>query len=145
MRPSHIVLGPGPGTPEQAGITMDLLRNFCGTIPILGVCLGHQAIGIHYGARLVESHQIQHGRQAQIVHDQTGLFKRLPSPLQVGRYHSLMLTDIPDELTIDATSSDGTVMAISHKIHPTFGVQFHPESILSVAGLPLLSHFMELT
>jgi anthranilate synthase/aminodeoxychorismate synthase-like glutamine amidotransferase len=141
--PTHLLLGPGPSIPTNAGSTMKVLDYFATKIPILGVCLGHQAIGIHFGATLIKSTQVQHGKKDFIEHSKERLFKNLPSPLQVGRYHSLMLTDIPQELTIDAKSKDGTIMAISHKEFPIFGIQFHPESILSPRGTSVLSHFLE--
>jgi anthranilate synthase/aminodeoxychorismate synthase-like glutamine amidotransferase len=142
-KPTHLVLGPGPGKPQNAGITLEALRHFSDKIPILGVCLGHQAIGIHFGATLTSGFNLQHGKKDQIWHSQKRLFATLPTPIQVGRYHSLMITDIPTSFYIDAKSDDGTIMAVAHKKHPIFGVQFHPESILSPMGMLLLERFVE--
>ena len=144
-KPTHLLLGPGPGSPSNAGALMNILGFACERMPILGVCLGHQAIGLHYGATLVQGKKGMHGKSVHLEHSQDRLFTNLPSPMQVGLYNSLALIDIPEVLHIDSVSSDGTIMAISHQKHPIFGVQFHPESILSPMGMHLLNNFLETT
>lgn len=140
-----IVLSPGPKRPEDAGILMEVIRNFVHRKPILGVCLGHQALGIHFGMELIEANEPVHGSTSLIHHSQTGLFKGLEQPLQVMRYHSLVLQEHnAQDLLIEARSTEGLIMAIKHRTWPVYGVQFHPESILTPSGLFLLKNWIDL-
>lgn len=143
INPDAIVISPGPGIPENAGITMELIRHFAGKKPILGVCLGHQAIGLHYGAVLERAPQPMHGKVSLVSHDRTELFKGLHEPIQVCRYHSLTLAQVEEPLRILARSEDGCVMAIEHESLPITGVQFHPEAILTKQGLEMLSGWIK--
>ena len=149
LAPSHIVISPGPGTPEQAGISLDLVSSFAAQIPIFGVCLGHQVIGQAFGAQVVPAARIMHGRTSAIEHIGTGLFKNLSTEIQVTRYHSLVLASdsLPTCLQLtawceDRGATEPTVMAIAHREYPLCGVQFHPESVLSEQGMALLSNFL---
>lgn len=144
LNPSHIILSPGPCAPDDAGITLDVIRRFAGFIPLLGVCLGHQAIGQAFGAEVVRAITPMHGRASLIEHDETGIFQNVPSPLKAARYHSLAVSrrDLPDCLKITAASADGEIMALQHREYPVTGVQFHPESILTDHGHTLLSNFL---
>jgi anthranilate synthase/aminodeoxychorismate synthase-like glutamine amidotransferase len=146
MNPSCIVISPGPGTPDDAGISRETVRRFAGRIPILGVCLGHQTIAQVYGARVVRADRLMHGKTSLIRHDGRTLFERLPSPMTVMRYHSLLVdpTTLPPELEVSATTPEGEIMAIRHRQLPLEGVQFHPESILSEYGKELLANFVRL-
>jgi anthranilate synthase component II len=148
LAPQGIVLSPGPCAPAQAGVTVEVIRAWGGTIPILGVCLGHQAIGEAYGGRVVRAARAVHGKTSRIAHDGTELFAGLPSPLQVGRYHSLTVdrATLPDSLRVTATAEgDATeIHAIRHVEHPVWGVQFHPESVLTPDGKQLLRNFLGL-
>lgn len=146
LNPTAIVLSPGPCAPDQAGISLDLVNYFAQKIPILGVCLGHQVIAQAFGARICPAQTPVHGKSCFIEHNQQGLFKNLPQPLQVGRYHSLGI-DIPhgSDLRVDAKSLDGEIMAIHHKSLPLWGVQFHPESILTPQGHQILQNFLNLS
>jgi anthranilate synthase/aminodeoxychorismate synthase-like glutamine amidotransferase len=144
LNPSHIILSPGPCTPNEAGISMDAIKTFGSSIPILGVCLGHQAIGQVYGGKVVRAKCPMHGKASYITHEGTDLFAKLPQPLKVGRYHSLIVSevDFPAELNITARSEEGEIMAMKHQTHPVWGVQFHPESILTEGGHALLQNFL---
>jgi anthranilate synthase/aminodeoxychorismate synthase-like glutamine amidotransferase len=144
IAPSHIVLSPGPCTPTEAGVSTDVVREFGATIPILGVCLGHQCIGAAYGGRIVRAGRPMHGKVSRVEHDGAGIFAGLPSPLHVTRYHSLVIerASLPDELRVTATSDDGEIMAVRHVSHPVVGVQFHPESALTEHGYTLLDAFL---
>lgn len=148
LAPSAIVLSPGPKTPADAGVTIDVIKQFGATIPILGVCLGHQAIAEAYGGKVVRAGRLMHGKTSQIYHLQDGIFKGLNNPLTVMRYHSLIVdTDtLPQELEIIASAIDdpSEIHAIKHRTHPVWGVQFHPESILTEQGKQLLQNFLEL-
>jgi anthranilate synthase component 2 len=148
LAPSAIVLSPGPCTPKEAGITVDVIRRWGQTIPTLGVCLGHQAIGEAYGGEVVLADRVMHGKTSQIAHDGTGVFARLPSPMQVMRYHSLIVdrTSMPSSLEIVAFATDdlNEVHGIKHREYPVYGVQFHPESIMTPDGKQLLKNFLEL-
>lgn len=147
LAPEAIVISPGPGTPVQAGNTMEVIRRFGSRIPILGVCLGHQAIAQVYGGSVVPAGQVMHGRTSAVQHDGSGIFTGIPSPVTVTRYHSLVTEDIPDELSVNAwTEDDGqrVVMGLRHREHPVWGVQFHPESILSEQGREMLDNFLAL-
>jgi len=144
--PDAIILSPGPCTPAEAGICVDLVREVSGTIPLLGVCLGHQAIAAAFGADIVRAPEPVHGRTSLVSHEATRLFEGLPNPLRVTRYHSLVADEnsLPDELTVSSRTDDGLVMAFEHREHSTFGVQFHPESILAQMGHALMRNFLML-
>jgi len=143
-----IVISPGPCTPNEAGISVDVIRSFKGVYPILGVCLGHQSIGAAFGAKIVKAKCLMHGKTSMIYHNQKGIFKDIPSPFEAVRYHSLVIdkNTLPQDIEITAwTEEDDEIMGIEHKSYPIWGVQFHPESILTKYGKKLLSNFMELT
>ena len=142
--PERLVISPGPGTPDDAGISMDAVRRFAPQLPILGVCLGHQSIGQAFGGRVVRAAQIMHGKTSAIRHDGQGLYAGLPHPLTATRYHSLIVerASLPDCLVVTAETDDGTVMGLRHRDYPTWGVQFHPESILTADGKDLLRNFL---
>jgi anthranilate synthase/aminodeoxychorismate synthase-like glutamine amidotransferase len=148
LAPSAIVLSPGPCTPKEAGITVETIRRWGSSIPILGVCLGHQAIGEAYGGEVVRADRVMHGKTSQVCHDGTGIFAGLPSPMEVMRYHSLIVErgSIPPSLEITAVSQDdpSEVHAVRHREHPVYGVQFHPESVMTPHGKALLHNFLEL-
>ena len=146
MAPAGIVLSPGPCAPAQAGVTVDVIRAWGEHIPTLGVCLGHQAIGEAYGGRVVRAARAVHGKSSRVDHDGTGLFAGLPTPLEVGRYHSLVVEreSLPDSLEVVATATDDPteIHALRHASHPVWGVQFHPESVLTPDGKQLLRNFL---
>ena len=145
MAPTHIILSPGPCTPADAGISVDLVRRFGAELPILGVCLGHQCIGAAYGAEIVRAGRPVHGRTSQVSHDATSVFTGLPSPLHVARYHSLVIAreSLPASLRVMATADDdGEIMAVEHRTHPVVGVQFHPESAASQHGYAMIDRFL---
>jgi anthranilate synthase/aminodeoxychorismate synthase-like glutamine amidotransferase len=148
MRPDHILISPGPCTPQQAGISIELVRHFAGKRPLLGVCLGHQAIGAAFGGEVVRARQIMHGKVSQILHDGKTIFKYAPLPMTATRYHSLIVAekDLPKELEISAetTEADGSrvIMGLRHRHFPIEGVQFHPESVLTDSGKLLLKNFL---
>jgi len=147
MAPDRLVISPGPGRPADAGASLDLIRAFQGRCPILGVCLGHQAIGEAFGGRVVRAPEPRHGKTSPIRHDGRGLFAGVPSTIEVGRYHSLVVEEAtwPTDLEIVARSEDdGVVMALRHRVHPIHGVQFHPESILTGEGRAILRNFLDL-
>ena len=146
LAPSAIVLSPGPGRPEDAGILLDVIRAFAGKVPILGVCLGHQAIGAVYGGKVVAAPSLVHGKTTDVFHDGKTIFRGLPRPFAAARYHSLVVASekIPQELEVSATTSDGVVMGLRHRRAIVEGVQFHPESILTNAGMDLLRNFLEM-
>jgi anthranilate synthase/aminodeoxychorismate synthase-like glutamine amidotransferase len=148
LAPSAIVLSPGPCTPKEAGITVETIRRWGSSIPILGVCLGHQAIGEAYGGEVVRADRVMHGKTSQVCHDGTGIFAGLPSPMEVMRYHSLIVErgSIPPSLEITAVSQDdpSEVHAVRHREHPVYGVQFHPESVMTPHGKALFHNFLEL-
>jgi len=143
--PGAIVLSPGPKTPDDAGITLETVRAFSGRLPILGVCLGHQAIGQAFGGRVVRAPSLMHGKTSLIRHDGRTLFAGLPDPFEATRYHSLVVDpeSVPAVLEVSARTEDGVVMGLRHRRHPTEGVQFHPESILTREGKALLKNFLE--
>ncbi len=143
LNPQAIVLSPGPCGPDQAGICLELVRSFAGRIPILGVCLGHQVIAQAFGGHVKRAGKPMHGKASRITHNQNDLFDGLPDPLQVGRYHSLSI-EAPEALDVLSTSPDGEIMAVRHKELPVWGVQFHPESILTHHGHDLLKNFLKL-
>ncbi|MCH2623916.1 MAG: aminodeoxychorismate/anthranilate synthase component II [Acidimicrobiales bacterium] len=144
LAPDAVLVSPGPGRPEDAGVSVEMIRWAAGRIPVLGVCLGHQCIGAAWGARVERAPQVMHGKTSQIHHDGTGLFSGLSSPLEATRYHSLIVEEssLPDELEVVATSDDGLVMGLRHRDLDVEGVQFHPESILTEDGHGLLSNFL---
>jgi para-aminobenzoate synthetase component II len=143
ISPSHIIISPGPCTPNEAGISLSLIKKFGGKIPILGVCLGHQAIAQAYGGRVERASKPTHGKASWITHTERGIFSGIKNPLKVGRYHSLIADGLPDELSVTARTEEGEVMALQHVKHPVYGVQFHPESILTECGYDLLRNFLE--
>lgn len=146
MKPQRICVSPGPCSPAEAGISVELIKHFAGKIPILGVCLGHQAIGAAYGGDIVRAQQIMHGKVSPITHTGTDVFSGLPSPFVVTRYHSLAVKrdTLPDCLEITAQTEDGEIMGLRHTTLPVYGVQFHPESILSEHGHALLQNFLNI-
>ena len=146
MKPKAIVLSPGPCTPNEAGVCLDLIREAAGKIPLLGVCLGHQSIGQAYGGNVIRAPLPMHGKLSKIRHTDKGLFKGLPQDIEVTRYHSLIVEreSLPDCLEITAETDDGIIMGLQHKSHPVHGVQFHPESIASEQGHALLANFLDL-
>jgi anthranilate synthase/aminodeoxychorismate synthase-like glutamine amidotransferase len=145
MNPSHIVISPGPGDPDDAGISLDVIREFGATTPLLGVCLGHQSIGQAYGGVVRRAPRLMHGKTSMIYHKHDPLFTGVPSPFEATRYHSLIVEEdtLPDCLTITAFTEQGEIMAVRHREHPVVGVQFHPESILTTFGPRLLRNFVE--
>jgi anthranilate synthase/aminodeoxychorismate synthase-like glutamine amidotransferase len=144
LRPERIVLSPGPCSPAEAGICCDAIRAFGASIPLLGVCLGHQCIGAAYGGRIVRAGRLMHGKTSPIHHDGRGVFRGVPSPFEATRYHSLLIEreTIPACLTVSAQTVEGEIMGVRHRTHPVEGVQFHPESILTQAGKDLLANFL---
>jgi anthranilate synthase component 2 len=147
LRPARIVISPGPCAPEEAGISVPAIRKFAGNIPILGVCLGHQAIGAAFGGKIIRSAYLMHGKTSPIHHDGKELFKGLPNPFEATRYHSLVVErgTLPACLELTAWVAEGEIMGVRHRELPVWGVQFHPESILTVGGMDLLRNFLELT
>jgi anthranilate synthase component 2 len=145
MNPDRICISPGPKTPAQAGISVDILREFKGKLPILGVCLGHQAIGAAFGGNVIRAKQVMHGKTSLVAHTGVGVFKGIPSPFTVIRYHSLAIerSSLPSCLEVTAWTDDGEIMGVRHKEFDIEGVQFHPESILSEHGHKLLQNFLE--
>jgi len=144
MQPSHLVVSPGPGVPADAGISIAIIRAFAGHIPVLGVCLGHQALVEAWGGRTVAARSLMHGKTSQIFHDGKGVFAGLPQPFEAGRYHSLAVRreELPAELEVSAFTSDGEVMGVRHRRWPVEGVQFHPESVLTPDGLTMIRRFL---
>jgi anthranilate synthase/aminodeoxychorismate synthase-like glutamine amidotransferase len=145
LRPSHIVISPGPGRPEDAGISVEVIRRFGPSTPVLGVCLGHQGIGIAFGGAVVRAPQLMHGKVSTVQHDGRGLFLGVSQPFAAGRYHSLIVADpLPEALEAAARTDDGTLMAVRHRQFPIHGVQFHPESVLTGVGKHVLRNFLEM-
>jgi anthranilate synthase component 2 len=144
MKPDRVVISPGPCTPNEAGVSVPLIREFAGRFPILGVCLGHQSIGQAFGGHIVHAKQLMHGKTSPIRHGNEGVFRDLPDPLTATRYHSLVIErdSLPDCLEVTAWTEDGEIMGVRHKILPVEGVQFHPESILTEKGHELLANFL---
>jgi anthranilate synthase/aminodeoxychorismate synthase-like glutamine amidotransferase len=142
--PSRIVLSPGPGRPEDAGICVDLVRSAAGVVPLLGVCLGHQAIGLAFGGKVVSAPTLMHGKTSEVIHDGKTIFSGIRSPMTATRYHSLMVDrdTLPHSLEISAQAGDGVIMAVRHKQFRIEGVQFHPESILTIDGKRILENFL---
>jgi anthranilate synthase/aminodeoxychorismate synthase-like glutamine amidotransferase len=147
MKPAQLLISPGPGRPEDAGVTMDVIRHFGAKTPILGVCLGHQAIGMAYGGVVCRATTPMHGKTSTVVHDGKGVFAGITEPFQAGRYHSLIISNdsVPADLEVAArTREDGIIMAVRHRRHQVHGVQFHPESVLTDEGRRILRNFMDL-
>jgi anthranilate synthase component 2 len=144
LAPSHVIISPGPCSPAEAGISTEVVRSVGRTIPVLGVCLGHQCIGAAYGGEIVRAGRPMHGKTSRIHHRGTDLFTGLPNPFLASRYHSLVISpaSVPRELEVTATSEDGEIMAVKHATHPVYGVQFHPESVLTEHGYRILDHFL---
>jgi anthranilate synthase/aminodeoxychorismate synthase-like glutamine amidotransferase len=147
LAPRGLIISPGPGRPESAGVTLPAIRKFSGRIPILGVCLGHQAIALAFGGRIVSARHLMHGKTSNVTADGRTLFQGIPSPFQAMRYHSLAVArdPLPGCLEISAESDDGEIMGLRHRSHPTEGVQFHPESIMTPAGKRILRNFLKMT
>jgi anthranilate synthase component 2 len=144
VRPDAVLISPGPGRPEDGGVSLEVVRGLAGEIPILGVCLGHQCIGQAFGGRVVPAPHLMHGKTSQIHHDDSGIFSGLPNPFVATRYHSLVIhpESVPPELEVTATSADGVVMGLRHRTMPVEGVQFHPESVLTASGPAMLGNFL---
>ena len=147
LAPDGIVISPGPCDPDKAGISVDVVRKLAGTVPLLGVCLGHQCVGQAYGGRIVPAESLMHGKTSQVEHDGRGIFEGLPQGFTATRYHSLVVERdaVPAELEVSAWTTDGEIMGLRHKSLPVDGVQFHPESILTEQGKPLLANFLAST
>ena len=145
MNPERIVISPGPGRPEDAGVSVDVIRTFGPRIPLLGVCLGHQGIGLAFGGQVVRAGQLMHGKVSAVQHDGQGVFRHVSQPFVAGRYHSLVVADpLPPDLEAAARTEDGTIMGLRHRHYPIHGVQFHPESVLTGEGRQVLRNFLEL-
>ncbi len=150
LRPSHILVSPGPCTPQDAGISIELIKHFAGKVPVLGVCLGHQAIGAAFGGKVVRAGQLMHGKTSLIEHDGRTIFQGIPSPVEATRYHSLIVSDdhLPHELEVSAHTVDRNgkkvIMGLRHRRYPVEGVQFHPESVLTANGRQMLRNFLQL-
>jgi anthranilate synthase/aminodeoxychorismate synthase-like glutamine amidotransferase len=146
LKPERIVISPGPGVPKDAGITLEVVREFAGKLPILGVCLGNQAIGEAFGGRVVRAATLMHGKTSEICHDSATIFRGLPYRFKATRYHSLIVEKegLPDSLEVSATTPDGLIMGLRHREYPVEGVQFHPESVMTEHGKKLLQNFLKL-
>jgi anthranilate synthase/aminodeoxychorismate synthase-like glutamine amidotransferase len=146
LAPEKIIISPGPCTPNEAGVSLDVIRELGPTTPILGVCLGHQAIGQAYGGTVARAPYLMHGKVSRVLHGGEGLFAGVPNPMTATRYHSLIVRreDLPEQLEVTAETDDGLIMGLKHKSHPVYGVQFHPESILTEGGKQLLANFLGL-
>jgi len=146
LNPEKVLVSPGPCTPKEAGISCDIIREFGPRLPLFGVCLGHQSIGAVYGGKVVRADRLMHGKTSPMIHEGQSLFKGLPNPFDATRYHSLIIEreTLPDCLEITAWTAEGEIMGVQHKEHPVHGVQFHPESILTLEGKMLLQNFLDL-
>lgn len=146
LNPDHIFISPGPCTPNESGVSLEVIKELSGKIPIFGICLGHQAIGQVFGAKIIVNWRQMHGKTSPVYHDEKGVFTGLPNPLTVVRYHSLVIDpeSVPEDLIITARTEEGEIMGIRHKTLPVEGVQFHPESILSQAGHQMLKNFIDI-
>ncbi len=147
LNPDVVVVSPGPCTPKEAGISVDLIKEFAGRVPILGVCLGHQSIGYAFGGNIVRAQRLLHGKTSHIYHDCRGIYEGVPNPFEATRYHSLLIEkeSLPDELEVTSWTDEGEIMGVRHKEYLIVGVQFHPESILTKHGKDLLRNFMKIT
>ena len=147
LEPTHLVISPGPGRPEDAGVSLDMIAAFAGSIPVLGVCLGHQSLVQHFGGEIVRAERLMHGKTSMAKHDGNTIFEGLPQPFEVGRYHSLCAEheSLPDVLELTAETERGEIMGVRHKTLPLEGVQFHPESVLTPEGERLMAKFMRMT
>jgi anthranilate synthase component II len=147
LNPDVVVVSPGPCTPKEAGISVDLIKEFAGRVPILGVCLGHQSIGYAFGGNIVRAQRLLHGKTSHIYHDCRGIYEGVPNPFEATRYHSLLIEkeSLPDKLEVTAWTDEGEIMGVRHKEYLIVGVQFHPESILTKHGKDLLRNFMKIT
>jgi anthranilate synthase component 2 len=145
MKPEGIIISPGPGRPEDAGICIDVIKTFGNRIPIFGICLGHQAIGYAFGAKIIRADSIKHGKTSLVSHNGKGIFEGIKNPIEAMRYHSLIVEKetLPGELSITATTKDGIIMGLKHKKYPIYGLQFHPESILTEDGKKIIYNFVE--
>jgi anthranilate synthase/aminodeoxychorismate synthase-like glutamine amidotransferase len=145
MQPTHIVISPGPGTPDDGGVSLDIIRQMGATIPVLGVCLGHQCIGQAYGGVVLRAPKMMHGKTSMIRHNNEGIFADVPNPFEATRYHSLVVQEatLPDVLEVTARTEDGEIMGLRHREYPVYGVQFHPESILTTYGPKILRNFLD--
>ena len=146
MKPEKIVISPGPCTPNEAGISVDVVTNFAGKIPILGVCLGHESIAFAFGGKIIKAKKLMHGKTSMIKHDGKAVFDGIDNPFEATRYHSLAVDEqtLPDSLIISATTDDGEIMALRHKEYNITGIQFHPESILTTSGKDILNNFLQI-
>jgi anthranilate synthase/aminodeoxychorismate synthase-like glutamine amidotransferase len=146
MRPERLVISPGPGVPQSAGIIIPIIQHFYREVPILGVCLGHQAIAVSFGGRIIRAARLMHGKISQIYHDSQGVFRNIPDPFEATRYHSLAVDkeSLPSCLEITARAEDGEIMGLMHRDYPVHGIQFHPESILTHEGMRILENFLTL-
>lgn len=146
LKPKKIIISPGPGRPEEAGVSCAVIKEFSGKLPILGVCLGHQAIGYVYGGRIIKAKNLMHGKTSQIYHHNEGIFRNIPNPFEATRYHSLIIEgkSLPSCLEVTASTKEKEIMGIRHKDYPVFGVQFHPESILTPSGMDILKNFLKI-
>ncbi len=144
IKPEGVVISPGPCTPREAGVSVELVKEFYRELPILGVCLGHQSIGVAFGGRIVKAKRLMHGKSSDIFHTGEGVFEGLPNPFSAVRYHSLVIEreSLPDALKLTAWSEDGDIMGVQHREYPVFGIQFHPESVLSQFGKEVLKNFL---
>ena len=147
LNPTRLVVSPGPCTPNEAGISVEAIKHFAGKLPILGVCLGHQSIGQAYGGKVVRADRLMHGKTSPVFHDNRELFVGLPDPFDATRYHSLLVerSSLPECLEITAWTAEGEIMGMRHRNLPVWGMQFHPESILTVAGMDMLNNFLQMT
>jgi anthranilate synthase component 2 len=147
LQPARLVVSPGPCTPNEAGISISVIKHFAGQLPILGVCLGHQSIGQAFGGRVVRADRLMHGKTSPVFHDERELFVGLPDPFDATRYHSLLVerASLPECLEVTAWTEEGEIMGMRHRELPVWGVQFHPESILTVTGMDMLRNFLEMT
>ena len=147
LNPTRLVVSPGPCTPNEAGLSVEAIKHFAGKLPILGVCLGHQSIGQAYGGKVVRADRLMHGKTSPIFHDNRELFVGLPDPFDATRYHSLLVerSSLPECLEITAWTAEGEIMGMRHRDLPVWGMQFHPESILTVAGMDMLNNFLQMT
>ena len=146
LKPERIMISPGPRSPNEAGVSLEMIEAFAGEIPLLGVCLGHQSVGQHFGGKVVRADRLMHGKTSRVHHQDTDLFKGLPNPMEATRYHSLIVerASLPDCLIVTAETEAGEIMGLAHRDLPVWGVQFHPESIATESGMQLLENFLKL-